>query len=286
MTEPSADQAGSASPREHYTHGYADEWAQFHGGRTLAAHARFMAPHLRAGLSVIDCGCGPGSITCDIAQAVAPGEVVGIDLAEAQVDHARGLAARREVPNVRFECGDIYALPYPGGTFDVAFAHNVLEHLTDPPRAIRQMRRVLKPTGIIGICDPDYSLVLVEPPFVTGWLDLFYRVREFNGSSLWYARSLRRLLREAGFARTEGFAEVEYEGNRQSVRRAYDAVIQQLRDLAFVATVLDHGWADQAALDAMIAEVEAWADNPDAYSATLHPCAIGWLDGSTDASVT
>jgi ubiquinone/menaquinone biosynthesis C-methylase UbiE len=286
MTEPSADQAGSASLREHYTHGYADEWQQVHGGRTLAAHARFMIPHLRAGLRVIDCGCGPGSITCDIAQAVVPGEVVGIDIAEAQLDRARRLAVRRGIPNVRFERGDIYALPFPDGSFDVALAHNVLHHLGDPPRAIREMRRVLKPSGIIGIHDPDFSTWLVEPRPASGWVELFCRVLEFNGASLWYARSLRRLLREAGFARTEGFAEVEYFGNHQSLRIAAVAEIQQFRDPAFVATALDQGWADRAQLDAMIAELEAWAENPDAYEAYLAPCAIGWLDGNGGASVT
>jgi ubiquinone/menaquinone biosynthesis C-methylase UbiE len=257
MTEPVEDQARSAPPREHYIHGYADEWQQVHGGRTLAAHARFLLPHLHAGLSVIDCGCGPGSITCDIAQAVAPGEVVGIDLAEAQLGHARRLAGQLDIPNVRFERGDIYVLAYPDGSFDVAFAHNVLEHLSDPPRAIRQMRRVLKPKGIIGIHDPDYRSTIIEPPWVAGYVELYYRVREFNGSSPWYARSLRRLLREAGFARTEGFAEVEYFGNRQSVRIVVDSDIDQLRDPDFVATALDHGRADQAQLDAMTAELAA-----------------------------
>src|SRR5208282_4506027 len=101
--------------------------------------------------------------------------------------------------------------------------------------------------------------------WVSGYLELFYRVAELNGMSLYYARSQRRVLREAGFARTEGFAEVEYFGNRQSVRMCADAAIQQLRDPAFTATVRDRGWADQAALDAMVAEQEAWAANPDAY---------------------
>jgi ubiquinone/menaquinone biosynthesis C-methylase UbiE len=235
-------------------------------------------------MSVIDCGCGPGSITCDIAQAVAPGQVVGIDIAEVQVERARRLAARRGVPNVRFERGDIYELPYPDKSFDVAFAHNVLQHLADPPRAIREMRRVLKPSGIIGLHDIDFGTLLIDPPWVSGFLELFYRVAELNGTSLHYARSQRRLLREVGFARTEGFAEVEYFGNRQSLRMYVGAAIQQARDPAFVATVLDHAWADQTQLDAMVAELEAWAESPDAYRASLAPCAIGWLDGSDSAT--
>src|SRR5262245_909627 len=100
--------------------------------RTVEANASFVLPHLRPGLTVLDCGCGPGSITLGLAERVAPAQVVGIDVADQQVAAARALATEREVRNVRFERASIYDLPFAGGTFDLAFAHTVLEHLGDP----------------------------------------------------------------------------------------------------------------------------------------------------------
>jgi ubiquinone/menaquinone biosynthesis C-methylase UbiE len=50
--------------------------------RTVETNASFVPPHLRPGLSVLDCGCGPGSITVGLAGRVAPGQVVGIDVAD------------------------------------------------------------------------------------------------------------------------------------------------------------------------------------------------------------
>src|SRR5437879_5013939 len=96
------------APRETYTHGYRDEVLQVLGRRTAAVEADFFVPHLRSGMAVLDCGCGPGSITVDLAEIVAPGQVVGVDLAEEQLAGARALATARGLANVRFEHGDIH----------------------------------------------------------------------------------------------------------------------------------------------------------------------------------
>jgi len=79
--------------------------------RSGAAEAGFFLPHLRSGMRVLDCGSGTGSITCDLAELVAPGEVVGLDLQPSQVERARTLARERGSDNVRSEVGSIYALP-------------------------------------------------------------------------------------------------------------------------------------------------------------------------------
>src|SRR5437870_3093703 len=81
--------------------------------RTAADQAEFFLPYLHSGMRLLDCGSGPGSITLDLAETVAPGEVVGIDLQPWQVELARALAIERGVGNVRFEVGDIYHLPFP-----------------------------------------------------------------------------------------------------------------------------------------------------------------------------
>ena len=104
--------------------------------RTASREAAFFLPYLRPGMQMIDVGCGPGSITVGLAEAVAPGNVVGIDFQPTQIEQARDLAAKRAVANVRFEVADAYRVPFPDHSFDAAFAHAVLTHLREPVRAL------------------------------------------------------------------------------------------------------------------------------------------------------
>jgi ubiquinone/menaquinone biosynthesis C-methylase UbiE len=109
--------------------------------RTIESHGAFFLPYLQTGLSVLDCGCGPGSITMGIAARVAPGEVVGIDFAQSQIERAKATAIQSR--NVEFETGDCYSLSFDSGKFDRVFSHALMEHLADPVRALRELYRIL-----------------------------------------------------------------------------------------------------------------------------------------------
>ena len=140
---------GGVSPtppaREVYTSGYGPQFHRELANRTAATFAEFFIPYLRPGMRLLDCGCGVGSITLDLAGLVAPGDVVGIDVEPRQIDAARAAAAERGVTNVRFEVASIYELPFLDASFDAAFAQGVLEYLRQPVNALREMRRCLKP---------------------------------------------------------------------------------------------------------------------------------------------
>ena len=86
-----------------------------HRWRTAENSAGYLLAHLRPGLDVLDLGCGPGTITVDLAARVAPGRVLGIDTSAEVVEQARAL----EVDGVTFAVGDAYALDVPDGSFDV-----------------------------------------------------------------------------------------------------------------------------------------------------------------------
>ena len=126
-----------------------DEWGRAVHARRTGRAAEFLAPHLQRGMRLIDCGCGPGSITVDLAQAVAPGVAIGIDLREDALAQGRRLAREREIANVAFQAATVYQLPYADGSFDAAFACAVLQHLAAPLAALRELRRVLKPDGVM-----------------------------------------------------------------------------------------------------------------------------------------
>lgn len=127
--------AGRAGGDEIYTLSGTEAQESYVGTRTAAVWVPFFLPHLRPGMSLLDCGYGVGSITLDLAERVAPGQVVGIDLDESQLATARAEAERRGLGNVRFEAASIYDIPFPAASFDAALAHTLLFHLNDPARA-------------------------------------------------------------------------------------------------------------------------------------------------------
>jgi ubiquinone/menaquinone biosynthesis C-methylase UbiE len=148
--------------------------------RTAANEGAFFLPFLRPGMRVLDVGCGFGSITLGLAERIAPGEIVGLDFQPSQIAQAQVLAASRGQRNVRFDVADVYQLPFPDASFDAAFANTVLMHLNQPVRALTEMRRVLRPGGIVGIRDCDWGGRIHAPttPLLDQWYAIMVRGRE------------------------------------------------------------------------------------------------------------
>jgi len=130
--------------------------------RTAASEAAFFLPHLGPTMRLLDVGCGPGTITIGFADLV--GEVVGVDVRPEPLAQARVRAEESHRTNVRFETGSVYELPFADNTFEAAFAHVVMMHLADPVAALREMYRVLRPGGVVGVRDPDLGTVVTFPP--------------------------------------------------------------------------------------------------------------------------
>ncbi|MEZ4731584.1 MAG: methyltransferase domain-containing protein [Caldilineaceae bacterium] len=131
--------------------------------RSAEKQAAFLLPHLRPGMRLLDCGCGPGSITIGLARVVAPGAVVGIDIDPGEIERAKQLAAEQGIANVQFETGNVYELPFADGSFDAAFSNALLDHLIDPVAALREMRRILKADGMLGVRTADRDGYLLAP---------------------------------------------------------------------------------------------------------------------------
>src|ERR1700731_4053185 len=140
-----------------YTHGHHESVLRAHRRRTAEDSAGYLLPHLRPGLSVLDVGCGPGTITVDLAARVAPGQVTAIEMTTDALDLARTEAQTRGQSNIDFVTSDVHALDLPDDTFDIVHAHQVLQHVADPVQALREMRRGCLPNGIVGVRDADYG---------------------------------------------------------------------------------------------------------------------------------
>lgn len=192
------------SPDDTYTHGHAESVLRSHRWRTAENSAPHLLPHLRPGLDLLDVGCGPGTITADLAARVAPGRVVGLDrspdvVATAAADH----------PEVTFAVGDVYALDVEDASFDVVHAHQVLQHLSDPVAALREMRRVCRPDGVVAVRDSDYAAFTWDPPAseLDRWLAVYRAVARGNDADPDAGRRLK------GWALAAGFGSVEVSGS-------------------------------------------------------------------------
>jgi len=183
-----------------YTHGHHDSVLRSHGTRTAANSAAYLLPSLRPGMTVLDVGAGPGSITAGLAQLVAPGAVIGIETTDEIVATA-STGAGAGIDNLTFEVADVFDLPYPDDSFDVVHAHQVLQHLDDPVAALRSMRRVAKPGGLVAVRDADYSGMFWYPevPGLTRWRELYLAVARSNDGEPNAGRRLSAWARAAGF---------------------------------------------------------------------------------------
>lgn len=126
---------------------YSSDALNFFSDRHATTYASFLMPFLNQGMTVLDCGCGPGTITLDLAEFVYPGDVTGINIAPTQIKTEKTLQSQRKIQNVRFEIGDVNALEFPDESLDIVFAHGVIEYLEDPVHAFKEIRRVLTNDG-------------------------------------------------------------------------------------------------------------------------------------------
>lgn len=256
-----------------------DTYAHGHHASVLASHARrgiddsaaYVLEHLHEEMTLLDVGCGPGSITIEFAQRFPEARIIGIDAAPAAIEAARAAASAARVANVEFRVDDAYGLDLPDASVDVVHAHQVLQHLVDPPRALAEFRRVTKPGGIVAARDVDYEGISWFPllPEVREWLELYLRVARAAGGEPAAARHLRAWFRAAGLTDTTVTGSVwtyatdeatQWWGTCWAERATASAFAEQARSAALAIDAdLDRiatGWRAFAAAD------DAWFQLP------------------------
>ncbi|MFI7701301.1 class I SAM-dependent methyltransferase [Nonomuraea sp. NPDC049480] len=182
-----------------YTHGHHESVLRSHRWRTAENSAAYLLPHLKPHMKLLDVGSGPGTITADLAGLV--GHVTASEVTAEALDLAKAEVAARGLGNVDFAVADAHALPYDDDTFCVVHAHQVLQHVGDPVLALREMRRVTKPTGYVAARDGDYAAFAWYPriPELDEWLALYQKVARGNGGEPDAGRRLLSWARAAGF---------------------------------------------------------------------------------------
>lgn len=264
--------------KKSYTAGYSAKIIKELSKRSAAKEAGFFLPHLQPGMNLLDCGCGPGAITLDLAKIIAPGQVVGIDIEDTQFEIGRANALEQGISNVSFETGNIYDLSFPSESFDAVFAHAILYHLNDPRLALTELYRVLKPGGVIGIRDTDQGGNIMTPlnPILDKANDLVYRAWQTKGGNPSFGRSQRAILREVGFVNVEASASYDSYGTTAAVQAFGDHMAEQIVLPRLINIITEQGWATQAELEEMSVARKAWGQHPDAFLGIARCEAVGW----------
>ncbi|MEU9455015.1 methyltransferase domain-containing protein [Streptomyces sp. NPDC048277] len=255
-----------------YTHGHHESVLRSHLSRTAANSAAYLLGSLKPHMKILDIGCGPGTITADLADLVPDGHVTGVDHEPAILDRARATAAGRGLTNVDFAPADVHALDYPDDTFCVVHAHQVLQHVGDPVQALREMRRVTKPGGFIAVRDADYAAMTWYPatPGLDDWLELYRRVARANGGEPDAGRRLRSWALAAGL--TDITATSGTWTYSTAEERAWWGGLWADRTVAssYAERATEGGHATTERLEVIAGAWREWARQEDGWFAVLH----------------
>lgn len=257
---------------EVYTHGHHPAVLRSHGWRTAENSAAYLTDHLVAGQRLLDLGCGPGTITIDLAACVAPGDAVGVDASADVIAVASQNAELAGCTNVRFVSGDVYGVDAPDGAFDVVHAHQLLQHLSDPIAALGEARRVLRPGGLLAVRDSDYGAFVWAPEDhrLDRWMQLYHHVTQRNGAQADAGRWLPSWVAQAGFADVRTTSSNWTFADSESRAWWGDLWAERVTASSFAEQALAYGLSTEAELAELGVAFERWSAEPNAVFVVVH----------------
>ncbi|MGP6170731.1 class I SAM-dependent methyltransferase [Microbacterium sp. A196] len=253
-----------------YTHGHHESVLRSHNNRTIANSAEYLRPHLAPGMSLLDVGAGPGTITMEFAAAVE--HVTATEIGDAELALSRALAAEQGVSNIDFAVEDVHALSFPDDTFDVVHAHQVLQHVADPVQALREMGRVAKPGGVVAARDADYAGFFWFPLLteLDEWLRLYREAARANGGEPDAGRRLLSWARAAGFEDITSTASTWCYATPEERAWWGGMWADRILESALARQLVDSAMATRADLTRISDAWRAWADDGDGWFLLPH----------------
>jgi SAM-dependent methyltransferase len=255
-----------------YTHGHDPSVLASHRWRTAANSADYLLPYLAEDHHVIDVGCGPGTITIDLARRARHGRVIGVDSAASVLSAAAVAASAAGMDNVAFEPGDVMALDHDDESFDVVHAHQLLQHVADPVGALREMRRVCRPGGVVAARDADYAAMSWAPADarLDRWRELYRDVALGNGAQPDAGRRLLAWAHAAGFSEVAASAGVWCFATPEDRQWWGSTWASRISGSSLAEQVVERGLADRTELDEIAIAWRSWADDPDGWFCVVH----------------
>ena len=284
----------SHSPAQ-YVSGHSASVLRGHAQRDASNSCGYLLPHLdrlyavRPDFSLLDIGCGPGSITIDLARRYPSATILGVeyDAAGGVLDRARQDAETAGVSNVQFAVMDIHTLETTnqGRRWDVVHAHQVLQHCGKPIHALQQMRAITKPGGLVAVRTADLSAVTTYPPEQPGWRTwqrLWLAVGPAQGAEMRAGALQHVWARAAGFDMSMpecchvGFGVMQWFARED--RQAHAAIVaERVLDDPWKANVLQAGLASVEELEEMARSIREWGEAEEG--------ALGIMNGEMVVSV-
>jgi ubiquinone/menaquinone biosynthesis C-methylase UbiE len=258
--------------RDIYVHGHHESVLRSHTWRTIENSAKYLESHLEDNLTLLDVGCGPGTITIELATRIPNGRVVGIDLSEEIVMKAKASSVSSLQKNCSFEIGDVYNLDFPDNSFDIVHAHQLLQHLTKPVEAIKEMYRVVRPGGIVALRDADYGGMIWSPqdPRLDDWMNLYQQMTGKNHVEANAGRCLFGWVSEIPFTTIEVSTSTWTFATPESREWWGSLWAERIQKSTFAQQALIHGLAQQEALDGLSDAFTNWAAQPDGFFLVPH----------------
>lgn len=272
-----ADVSNVSADSDTYIHGHDASVLAQHLRRTAEEAAAFLLPRIPVGARLLDVGCGPGSITAGLAQHTNGGSVLAIDVVGDVLRGARDLLAERDIHNADLSSASVYRLPIADAAFDVAYAHQVLQHLSRPVEALREMRRVLKPGGLIAVRDADYGTMVHWPKDrrLDRFQQIYHAVAQRNEVDADAGRRIPSWLKEAGFDQIEISTSVWTFDDSESTGNWGNSWAVRTLKSALAEQAIEYGLATQAELEEISNAWREWARHPDAFFMFIHVEGLG-----------
>ncbi|MBO0842682.1 MAG: class I SAM-dependent methyltransferase [Nocardioides sp.] len=255
---------------EGYTHGHHESVLRSHRWRTAENSAAYLLPHLSAEQRLLDVGAGPATISVDLARLVA--HVTVTEIGESELDLGRRTATEEGIANIDFRVEDVHALTIDDAAYDVVHAHQVLQHVSDPVQALREMRRVTRPGGLVAVRDSDYAGFVWWPevPALVEWLDLYHQAARANGGEPDAGRRLRSWALQAGFTEVTSSSSTWCYATPEERAWWGGLWADRFTDSAVARQIVDTGLGTSAGLARIAAGWRTWANAEDGWFSAVH----------------
>lgn len=262
----------STSATPYYTIGFSESILQHLRRHTADTHAAHLLPHLKPGLRVLDLGCGPGTLSIGLAEAIAPGELFGVDMEQSQVDLATSIAEAGGHDNATFQADDVTELAFDDESFDVVHGHSILAHVPETQAVLAEAKRVLKPGGLVSVREWILDGSFLAPDFeVTydAWATLAELMIADDGHPN-IGRDLKRHLLEAGFTDVRPTASFTSYTTTEDVDYISRVIEGWFLSADVRAAATAYGVATQQQLNNLEQALKRWIGHPGAFGAVAY----------------
>ncbi|PPJ59105.1 hypothetical protein CBER1_01683 [Cercospora berteroae] len=264
-----------------YIPGHKPTHIQNHTWRTAENSCAYLLPTLQQkvqttpNLKALDCGCGPGTISASLASYFPQGHIIATDLSPDVVTQAATHASKLGIKNLSTQVASIFELPFPDNEFDLVHAQQILCHLSEPLKAVKEMLRVCKPGGIVALRECDMRMWCFYPE-TEGMKELHKAIMktfEASRGSVDMGPRLVSLALQAGVKRDDVKASMGTwcYSTREERQVWMSTFAHRLREGGMRKEILEKelGWTAEQ-LDAMADECEKFIEAEDGCFGVMH----------------